>query len=148
MSGKGKSTAQRKVEIAAAIKDWAEEKVKEGTLDQYVFRGQLNRSEISAELGVSRSTLSSSNDLARAELERIERTFLNSQSRPQNSGAGEGQVASSALEAKLKNTEREVNSLRQRLAVKTAENAELRKKLESRNSLLDDIIPTGRRVKL
>ena len=51
MSSKGKSTAQRKIEIAAAIKDWAEEKVKEGTLYQYVFRGQLNRSEIAAELG-------------------------------------------------------------------------------------------------
>lgn len=147
--GKAISTAQKKIEAVAKLKAWAEEKIKEGSLHQYVFRGQLNRSVIALELGIARSTLSKTNKLARDELKRIESEFIPSGSSFEGSDEDdEKRLEPSALEDKLASKEREVNKLRQRLAVLIAENEELKKKLASNNSILDEIIPSGRRVQL
>ncbi|MEP3588843.1 MAG: hypothetical protein ABJN18_04705 [Marinobacter sp.] len=107
----------------------------------------LNRSEIALECGFSRS-LFSSNDPLKAELARVENEFIKSGRINERSDSGERQSDSSALESKLASKERELNTLRERLANKTAENEDLRRKLASNNAILDDIIPTGRRVKL
>jgi hypothetical protein len=147
--GKGVSTAQRKIEAAAKVKAWGEAKVREGNLHHYVHHGKLNKSELAREIGVARSTLVETNKLARAEIERIEREFVHPDRSPGSSkDEPEKRSESNALERKLASTEREVNRLRQRLAVLIAENEELKKKLASSNSILDDIIPSGRRVQL
>ncbi|OOY05219.1 hypothetical protein [Thioclava sp. F28-4] len=147
MSTKGKSTAKISIEAVQNFNSWVEEKVREGTLDRYVRRGMLNRSEIALECGFSRS-LFSSNDPLKAALARVENEFMKSGYIEKRSDGGERQVDPSALESKLASKERELNSLRERLANKTAENEELKRKLASSNAILDDIIPTGRRVKL
>lgn len=147
MSTKGKSTAQISIEAVEKFKSWIEEKVREGTLDRYVRRGMLNRSEIALECNFSRS-LFSSNDPLKAELARVENEFMKTGHINKRSDSGERQGDPSALESKLQSKERELNTLRERLANKTAENEELKRKLASSNTILDDIIPTGRRVKL
>lgn len=148
MSNNVKSTAQKKLEAVEKLRAWACAKVENGTLDQYIRHGRLNRSVIAAELAVARSTLSSTNDLARAELEKIEREFVQTGVPKGRTSGYDGKTEPSALEAKLASREREIKVLRERLAVKTAENEELKKKLSSSKSLLDDIIPSGRRVRL
>lgn len=148
MSSRGKSTAQKKLEAVEKLRVWVREKVEAGALDQYIRHGRLNRSEIAAELGIARSTLSTTNDLARAELEKFEDEFIRTGVLKGRSGDSERKAEPGALESKLASKEREIKALRERLAIKTAENEEIKKKLSSSNSLLDDIIPSGRRVRL
>lgn len=148
MSNKGKSTAQKKLEAVEKLRTWLREKIEAGTLGQYIRCGRLNRSEIAAELGIARSTLSSTNDLARAELEKIEAEFIQTDFLKGRTSGGERKLDPGALEALLASKERELKTLRERLAMKTAENEELKKKLSSSRNLLDEIIPSGRRVRL
>ncbi|WP_138923699.1 hypothetical protein [Sulfitobacter sp. BSw21498] len=146
MSNKGKSTAQKKLEAVEKLRAWVREKIETGTLGQYIRYGRLNRTEIAAELGIARSTLSSTNDLARAELEKIEAEFIQTGILKGRISDGEHKLEPGAFEFLLASKERELKALRERLAMKTAENEELKKKLSSSKNLLDDIIPSGRRV--
>lgn len=147
MSAKSKSTAQKKIDAVVRLRRWIEEKVKDKVLDQYIRNGKLNRSEIAMECGFARSSFSS-NDLLAAELRSSEEHLIRSGVLKESSDAGERKASSNALEAKLANREREINALRERLAIKTAEIEELKRRLTSSNSLLDDIIPSGRRVEM
>lgn len=143
----GKSTARKKLEAVDRLKSWVEEKLSAGTLYQYIRNGMLNRSEIAVECCFARSTFTS-NDLLKAELVRFENEFIRTGIIEKRSESVERKGDLSQLESKLARKEREVNSLRERLANKTAENEELRRKLEFSRTILDDIIPTGRRVHL
>ncbi|MFG6592141.1 hypothetical protein [Sulfitobacter sp. 1A12157] len=147
MAAKRKSTAQISIEAVRNFQSWVEEKVREGTLDRYVRRGMLNRSEIALECGFSRSLFSSNNQL-KAELALIENVLLKSRNIYQHSDSDESQGDPTALESKLARKDREINALRERLANKTAENEELKRKLLASNTILDVVVPTGRRVKL
>ena len=142
-----KSTARKKHEAVAKLKSWIAEKIRTNTLDSYIRRGKLNRSEIALECGFVRSSFSS-NDLLAAELRIIEEELIEGGVIAEPSSAGEKQSTSSALESRLAGKEREIKSLRERLAIKSAECEELKRKLSSSNSILDEIIPTGKRLQL
>ena len=83
-----------------------------------------------------------------AELARVENRLIKSGHTGRRSDSGARHSDPSALDAKMVSKERELDRLRERLANKTAENEELKRKLAASNAILDDIIPTGRRVKL
>ncbi len=142
-----KSTAQMKLESVQRLKSWFEDKCSSGTIGEYIRNGKLNRSEIALECGFSRSSFSS-NDLLLKELQLLEVTLKESGILSKSSDIADTKSGLSALENKLAGKERQINSLRERLTVKTAENEVLKKKLASSNLILDDIIPTGRRVRL
>lgn len=146
--GKQKSTAEKKLEAVSKLRAWVDEKVASETLDHYVRRGKLNRSEIALECGFARSSFSS-NDLLADELQSIEFGLVQQGLLSEVAGASETSPSSSpALENRLANAEREIKNLRERLATKTAECEALKQKVQSANSLLDDIIPSGKRVRL
>lgn len=142
-----KSTAQKKHEAVAKMKSWVQEKASSNTLENYIRRGKLNRSEIALECGFARSSFSS-NDLLAAELRIIEEQLIEDGILAEPSSSEEKQSSSSAMEKRLAGKEREINSLRERLAIKTAECEELKRKLASSSFILDDVIPSGKRVQL
>lgn len=143
MTEKQKSTAQKKLEAVESLKARLNDKTKAGTIFSYVRNQKLNRSEIAIECGFS------SNDLLASELKLTEEMLIEQGILRMTVSDEESEVvAPGALETKLTSKDREIKSLRERLAINIAENEDLKRQLASGKSILDDIIPSGRRVEM
>ncbi|MCL6284268.1 VPA1267 family protein [Ruegeria sp. 2012CJ41-6] len=125
----------------------AERKAKEDW-SEYIRRGQLNRSEISTECGFARSAFST-NDLLKSALAKAEKKLIAEDIlAPVSASTGSSDQQEKRAPVGPDPRDQEIKRLRERVSTLAAENAELKAQLKSRNTILDEIIPRGRRVNL
>lgn len=141
-----KSTAQIKLESVKCFKNWIEERKAKDDWPDYIRRGRLNRSEISIECGFARSAFSTNKllveALREAEEELVADGILISAST--TTGLSDHQEKQTPIANDPR--DKEIELLRERVSALAAENAELKAQLKSRDTILDEIIPRGRRV--
>lgn len=144
-----KANSQIKLETVEKFKSWIDARYSKNDWTDYIRRNALNKSEIASECGFARSAFSS-NDLLSAELNLAEEKLLEagilSEKSDKPALAGEAKSTNKTDDDKFASLQKEIKNLREKLAIKTAEIADLKAKLNNQNSILDEIIPAGKRV--
>jgi len=138
------STQDRAASNNQLLETWIDRHCKKDDWTDYIRNGQLNRSQIAAEIGIVRSTLYT-NDIHASLLEDLE-TRLRAQGRlpPVGHVTKQDKATSEREQKHIAELESRLKSLEERNATLFAENRDIKRKLDRYRMIEEHLSTTGR----